>query len=117
LYLNNLPPQVDVTCYLSPIKALKTVKVKLANPSVEVNGQRLVFPLTLESGAYLECDAGAGYRQYDERGALLSQGRPLGSSPNLSPGANRLCFACEGPAGLAARADVTVISYGSPLSP
>ena len=84
---------------------------------MEIDAQRIVFPVTLESGAYLEFDAGAGYRHYDERGSLLSQGRPLGTVPNLSHGTNRLCFACEGPAGLAARAEITVISYGDPLSP
>ena len=72
--------------------------------------------MTLESGAYLEFDAGLATGTTTS-GSPLSLGRPLGTVPNLSPGTNLLCFVCEGPAGLAARAEITVISYGDPLSP
>jgi len=41
-------------CLLSPIKAVPLRTVKLKNPSISVNGRKLVFPLELETGSYIE---------------------------------------------------------------
>jgi hypothetical protein len=112
LYFNNLPPRDGVTCFLSPIKALKVRKATLRNPSVQVGGRRVVFPVALESGAYLELESPSDCRLYDERGALVRQLQPEGEVPALAAGENRVKFTCEGPEGLRGRAKVTVISYG-----
>jgi hypothetical protein len=116
LYFNNLPPGEGVTCFLSPIKALKAEKVTLRNPSVAVGGRRVVFPVALESGAYLELTSPADCRLYDERGALVRQFHLEEEVPLLAAGANQVTFACEGPKSLHARAKVTVISCGEPFS-
>lgn len=115
LYLNDLPPQESVTCLLSPIKALPTKKVGLRNPSIELGGRRTAFPVTLESGAYLELSSPSDCRLYDERGALVRRFQPQAEVPVLAAGKNAVRFACEGPEGLSARAKVTVISYGEPF--
>ena len=112
LYLNNLPPTQGATLLLSPIKALPTVKVKLANPTIRVGGKAIVFPVSLESGAYIEFASKGDCKLYDERGAIVQNVEPQGEVPALASGGNDVTFACEGPA---ARAVVTVISQGEPF--
>ncbi|MGQ9574953.1 MAG: hypothetical protein ACUVUC_06510 [Thermoguttaceae bacterium] len=116
LYYNNLPPNDSVTCYLSPIKALRATKIILANPSVSIGGQRIAFPVALQSGSYLEFDPAAGGKLFDERGALVRElAMPAGAAPILAAGDNQLQFACQPPAGHSVRARVTLISSGQPV--
>ena len=115
LYFNNLPPRGGVTCFLSPIKALPTKKVKLRNPAIEIGGRRVVFPVALESGAYIEFESESDCRLYSERGELIGRIQPEGERPLLAAGNNEATFTCEGPDGYRARANVTVISQGEPL--
>ena len=115
LYFNNLPPGETVTCMLSPIKALQTVKAKLRHPAVIVNGRQIVFPVTLESGCWLEFTSSADCKLYDERGAMVQHVKVDSEVPTLAAGQNELRFACEAPPGLRARAKVTVISSGPAL--
>lgn len=115
LYLNNIPPEEEVTCYVSPIRALRTRKVVLRNPAVEIGGKRLVFPVELESGMYVEFESADDCRLYDERGNLVRWITPEGEVPKVSPGDNRLAFTCEGPEGFRERAAVTLMTCGAPL--
>jgi hypothetical protein len=116
LYANNLPPGATIKCCLGSVKALPVLKVKLSNPTVTVGGQALSFPLTLESGQYLEYEGAGEAVVRDERGAIMARVAPQGAVPTLAAGANAVRFACEGPAQYQTRAQVTVISEGPPLS-
>ena len=117
IYYNHLPPGDTATCYLSPVKALRTVKIRLADPAVAVGGSRIVFPVTLESGQYVEMESASDCRLYDARGAMLRKVVPQGEPPRLEAGENRATFSCQGPEGSVARARVTVITQGDPLGP
>jgi hypothetical protein len=64
---------------------------------------------------YVELESADDCRVYDERGRLLQWLKPQGELPTLSPGDNRLAFACEGTQGFRSRAQVTVITCGPPL--
>ena len=112
LYFNNLPPQDSVTCYLSPIKALRTKQATLRNPTVEIGGRRIVFPAALESGSYLEYESDSDCRLYDERGKLIGQIHPQGKRPVLAADENRVTWTCQARPGCRGRANVTVISHG-----
>ncbi len=115
LYFNNLPPEDSVACYLSPIKALRTKKVKLRNPSIEVASQRIVFPVTLESGCYIEFNSMSDCKLYDERGAMVQQVQPQGEVPDLAGGKNEVKFTCGSTQHYNPRATVTLITHGKPL--
>ncbi len=117
LYINEVPAKGSATCFLSPIKMLPTVSVKLTNPTIELNGQRLVFPVSLQSGWYLEFDGSEEAVVFDERGAVVQKLKPEGQPPQLRTGQNQLRFSCQGPDGLHHRAKITVISYGEPIGP
>lgn len=115
VYLNNLPAGEDVVCQLSPIKALRTRKVVLRNPAIEVNGHQVLFPVDLESGMYLEFNSRNDCRLYDERGLLLQRVIPQGKLPMLAEAENQLGFTCDGPEGFRTRAEITVMPSGEPL--
>jgi len=115
LYLNNVPPGDTATVYLSPIKALRTRSVTIGNPTVEINGARLTLPATLASGDYVELASADDCRVYNERGTLLERLTLKGKLPVLNAGENQMAFFCDAPAGFAARADVTVVTHGTPL--
>jgi hypothetical protein len=115
LYLGNLPPNQTATVYLGPIKALRTRRVELANPTLDVNGQRLALGVALHSGDYVELDPREGCRVYNERGTL-SERVALANVPQLKAGANQFAFSCQQPAGCTARTETTIVAYGAPLT-
>ncbi len=116
LYLNNLPPNDTATVYLSPIKALRTARVALVNPQLELNGQKLTLFTTLQSGDYVEFASSDDCRVYNERGTLIERLVLTGTPALLKAGENRVAFACDPPAGFSARAQVTLVACGAPLS-
>ncbi|HID75592.1 MAG TPA: hypothetical protein EYP56_06295 [Planctomycetaceae bacterium] len=115
LYLNNVPPGEEVTCYLGPIKALRVREVVLRNPTIELNGQRVTFPVELASGMAIEIESADDCRLYDARGELIGWVRPRGDLPQLRPGENSVRFTCQGPEGLRTRAEVTLVATGEPI--
>ncbi|MHB8973415.1 MAG: hypothetical protein ACYC3X_09245 [Pirellulaceae bacterium] len=115
LWYINLPPGKQVTCYLSPLKALPLVPTKLINPVVRVGDIQLMFPVEIESGCYLEFQALDDCRLYGPQGELVRTVVPIGTVPQLAAGDNTLDFRCESPPGVRSRAYVTVITQGEPL--
>ena len=99
---------------MGPVKALPVVKVKLSNPTVVINGQRIMFPVALESGQFIEYEGPADCRWHDERGAIIQQITPQGDA-QVASGENSVSFTCEGPAEYNTRANVTLITHGPPL--
>lgn len=115
LFFNNIPPKETVTCYLSPIKAIPTVKAKLRNPAVTVGGKTVVFPTEIESGSYLEFRSPTDCKLYGPTGGVVAEIEPQGNLPEIEAGENEIKFTCEGDAGINPRAYVTVISLGDVL--
>jgi len=115
VYCNNLPAGGNLKCSIGPIVAVPVVKVKLANPTIAIGDKKLVFPVTLESGQYIEMESATDCKLYDERGALIQQLSPQGDVPTLASGDNGIAFTCGEPEGHAARANVTIITLGEPL--
>ncbi len=115
LLLNEIPAGGQVDILVSPIQSLPTRSVELVHPAVQVNGRRVVFPVRLTSGQYLEWEGPEGGVVYDERGELLQRFSLDGELPRLAAGANRLEFDCEPPAGASARAEITLVALGEPF--
>lgn len=115
LWMNNVPAGKDVRCIVSPIKALPMVTTTLRNPSITIGGKKIVFPVEMTSGSYIEYFSPDDCKLYGPNGGLISTVKPQGSAPVLVPGKNRVTFSCTGQAGFTPRANVTVIGYGEPL--
>ena len=124
LWYNNLPPNKTVTCYLSPIRALPLVKVKLRQPAVTVGDKTITFPVEIESGCYLEFHSVSDCKLYGPQGELISEVEPQGDTPIIKAGENQVKFTClpvrcaqtgDIPNDISARAYVTVISQSESL--
>jgi hypothetical protein len=116
LLLNEIPAGGEVDILLSPIHALPIRSVELANPSLAVGETKVTFPVTLQSGQYLELESMDDGVWYDERGELLGRFRPqVDQLPNVAEGRNALRFDCARPPEGNARAEVTVVTLGQPF--
>ena len=116
LLLNEIPAKGKVDILVSPIVSLTARRAELANPSLELGGSKVLFPVTLQSGQYIELEGIDDCVLYDERGELISRFRPqVEKLPLLAEGANAIRFGCTPPQGQSARAEITVVSLGQPF--
>ena len=115
LWLGNLPPGQEVTCYVSPIRGLPLADTKLKNPAVTIAGRTLTFACEIGSGSYLEFHSPTDCKLFDPQGNLVSDVKPTGDVPELPAGPGEVTFTCAPPAALSARANVWVSGQGDPL--
>jgi hypothetical protein len=116
LWYNNLPAGKEIKCMIGPVKALPMVPVTIENPLVSIGGEKIVFPVRMESGMVLELNAPDDCKVYGPKGELLEEVILGGKIPDLVPGENEITFSCIGPEGMNARVQVTVIRAGEPLN-
>lgn len=115
IWLNNLPKGRKVECLLSPIKAIPLKSVKLKNPAITIGGKRLVFPVELETGSYIEFNTPTDCVLYDATGERAAELKPQGDLPTVAPGANDVSFTCEPPPDARPRALITIITRGDAI--
>ncbi len=116
LLLNEIPAKGKVDILVSPIVSLTSRRAELASPSLELGGSKVLFPVTLQSGQYIELEGIDDCVLYDERGELISRFRSqVEKLPRLAEGANTIRFGCTPPQGHSARAEITVVSLGQPF--
>ena len=115
IWYNNLPAGKPVTTLLGPIKALPMTPGKIDNPSIIIGGQKVVFPVSMESGMYLEFNSATDCKLYGPKGEFLKDVVITGSIPTLRSGNNDISFTCDGVEEVNKRVQVTVIGEGKPL--
>ncbi len=115
LWYNNLPGKKEASCLLGPVKALPTVPLTMENPEITLNGEKLVIPVKMESGMYLELLSPTDCKLYGSKGELLQEVTLESELPSLIPGDNEISFSCVGPEDVNTRVQVTVITHGKPL--
>lgn len=115
LWYNNIPEGQNVSCRLGPVKALPMVSGYIENPSVTIKGEKIVFPVRMESGMYLEFRSENDCKLYGSKGELLAEVKPEGAVPTLANGKNEISFSGEGSGKVNTRVQVTVISEDTPL--
>ena len=114
LWYNNLPGKGTATCYLSPIRALPTEPVTLRNPAVTIGGQKIRFPIAIETGQYLEFRGMDECRLYGKRGEELGTVASEGDIPTIPTGENRVELSFDVEEGeLVPRAQITLITQGA----
>ncbi len=116
IWYNNLPAGENVACIIGPVKALPMMPVSVENPVISVNGHKIVFPVKMESGMWIELNSATDCKLYGQKGELLQEIKIEGEIPALIPGDNEITFSGEGVPGINSRAQVTIISEGEPLS-
>lgn len=116
LWYNDVRPGMSVSCTISPIHALPLVKAKLENPTISSAGKRIVFPVEMESGWYLEYNSFEDCILYNGQGDPVQNVTPQGEAPLLAERDNEVRFSCETHDGVIPRAYVTVMSRGNALT-
>jgi hypothetical protein len=91
------------------------VPVNIKNPEVTVNGQRIVFPVKMESGMVIEFNSMNDCKLYGSKGELIREVKVEGTIPSLVPGENEVSFSCNGPENVNSRVQITMISKGDPV--
>lgn len=115
LWYNNLPAGKEVKCVISAVKALPIVPIAIKNPSIVIKGEKIIFPVEMESGMYLEFLSFSDCKLYGSKGELLREVTPIGTPPTLMNGQNQISFSCDGHQAVNTRVQVTVIGEGEPL--
>lgn len=116
VWVNNLPPGEEVTCYLSRVRALPLAETALTNPTVTVGGRTVTFPVAVPTGHYLQARSLQDCTLFDKEGNPVSQVTPTGQWPALEAGANEVAFGCAADAAGSRRAFVWVVSRGEPFA-
>lgn len=114
-WLNNIPSNEEATVLISPVKAIAMVKEKLINPSVILNGKKLTFNVTMESGMYLEFFSADDCKLFGSNGNLIQQVSMQEDIPQLQAGKNQLSFECGSTGTIKPRIQITTISYGDAI--
>ncbi|MFA5814539.1 MAG: hypothetical protein WC865_02850 [Bacteroidales bacterium] len=115
LWYNNLPAGEEVNCMIGTIKALPMVPVTIHNPCITIGSEKIIFPVRMESGMYLEFRSQTDCKLFGSKGEFLQDVQVDGKIPVLKNGDNKISFACRAPVGVNSRVQVTVISEGNPL--
>jgi hypothetical protein len=115
LWYNDLPEGKQVNVLVGPVKAVPMVTGIIENPAVAIGEKKIEFPVTLESGMYLEYRSPDDCKLYGSKGELLREVAPRGTVPELARGSNEISFSGVSPGEVNTRVQVTVISEGAPL--
>jgi len=116
IWYNNLPVGKEVTTYLTPVRALTLRTAKIQNPSIEIAGKTITFPVTLESGQYIEYRSMKDCKVYDAEGTAIATITPTGESPVIKNGTNQVTINSKGINGVAPRLNITVTTKGNPIT-
>ncbi len=113
--LNDIPQGETVNVFLGPVRSIPHKSITFSQPTLEFNGQRIQFPVTLESGHLLEFTAPDAYTVCDKDGELLTRGTLPAPAPQLQPGENAIKVTSEAPENARLHARVTLTTTGDPL--
>ncbi|MBP9901071.1 MAG: hypothetical protein KBH45_06400 [Verrucomicrobia bacterium] len=117
VWINNLPANGAVKCYLSPVRATPLVKAKIQNPRLIVGDRALLLPVTMQSGSYLEFNSPEDCKVFGPDGSFLQEVKIAGAAPILAAGVNQLRFECDPIPDLNPRVRLNVATFGTPLAP
>lgn len=114
-WFNNVPPGKNAQTVIGPVKALPALNWSLQNPVIELNGKKILFPVALTPGMYLEFNSLQDCKLYDSRGGFVKDVIPVGEIPLFKKGNNTLGFSHNKIDPVNPRVEITVISTGIPL--
>lgn len=115
LWFNDVPRDDSVSCLLSPVHALPLVSQPVLNPTLNINGRDIMFPVSMTAGQYLEYYGTGNARLYNGNGDFISEAAPqCGDVPVLAEGNNDIAFSCAG-AALRPHLRVTLFTRASEL--
>ncbi len=115
IWVNNIAINTEAQVKIGAIKALPTISNTINNPAIMIDGKKIVFPIALESGQYLEFYSLTNCMHFGADGDLIGEIKPIGEIPMLNKGDNEIVFTHEGKDKIKPRVRVTIISEGDRL--
>jgi len=115
IWYNNLPSGKRVETLIGPVKALPIVSSTIVNPSIMIGTEKIVFPVSMESGMYLEFKSATDCKLYGPKGEFIKEVQVLGKIPILRTGENQISFGAEPNSEVKPRVQLTIITEGKPL--
>ena len=115
VWCNNVPVGKKTRCLIGPVYLLSYAENEIKNPSVTLGGKKIVFPVSMKSGQYLEFLGKNSCKMYDTFGRFLKDVPVTDAIPTLAKGKNTIVFSCEATQKTTSRVEVTVIGKGKPL--
>jgi hypothetical protein len=115
IWYNNLPAGKKVETLIGPIKALPIISNTIVNPSLMIGNEKIVFPVSMESGMYLEFSSAIDCKLYGPKGEFIKDVSVQGKIPTLKMGENQVSFSAETGSGVKPRVQLTIITEGKPL--
>ena len=114
-WYNNLSGGKEAKCLIGPVKAIPLVPTEIENPAVTINGEKIIFPVKMESGMWLEFNSAEDCKLYSPQGKLLQEVKIKGKIPFVKQGENKISFSGRNVKKTNARVQVTVLTEGNPL--
>lgn len=115
IWYNNLPSGKQVETLIGSVKALPIVTSTIVNPEIMIGNEKIVFPVSMESGMYLEFKSATDCKLYGPKGEFIKEVQVQGKVPMLSAGENQVSFGAEPKSGVKPRVQLTIITEGKPL--
>jgi hypothetical protein len=115
IWYNNLPAGKQVKTLIGPVKALPIVSTTIVNPSIMIGNEKIVFPVSMGSGMYLEFKSATDCKLYGPKGEFIKNVQVQGKIPTLRTGENQISFGAEPNSGVKPRVQLTIITEGKPL--
>jgi hypothetical protein len=91
------------------------VACTVKNPAIAINGRKIILPVEMRSGSYLEFSEDNDCVLYGPKGEEIKKVTLDGDVPMLLAGDNQIRFSCDRAEKPAPRVKLTVISMGKPL--
>ena len=98
--------------HTGPVKAIPMVEGTIDNPAIMVGDKKIIFPVKMESGMYLELKGEGDCKLYGPRGDLIKKVKIEGEMPQLQKGENTISVSGKGDDDINTRLQITVISEG-----
>ena len=115
IWVNNIPINTEAQIKIAAIKALPTINKTINNPAIMIDGQKITFPIKLESGQYVEFYSLDDCMHFGADGDLIGEIKPIGEIPILDKGDNEIVFSHEIKDDVKPRVRLTIISEGARL--
>lgn len=113
--INGIPAGKEIEVFLGPIRTLPHRSTTLKQPTLNINGGHVLFPVDLESGHMLEFTPPSEYRVVDGSGELVVKGKIEEPAPQLKAGANEIALTSAAPEAGSLHSRVTLTTAGAPL--
>lgn len=117
IFLNNIPANGETKVEIGNLDVYPHAKANISNLIVSVNGKKVVMPVELQSGEYLELESNGQGLKFSEDGTLVQRFTPVSDKqwPQLAEGGNSIELEAKSLNEFSPRAEVTLFTYGKPF--